>query len=89
MEKGLSITFVGMSVVFAVLIIIMLGIYILNFVEKFMPEQAAPAPAPRPTPSPVTAEGALAPTDEEVAAMKAAFAHHLKMKPDQFDLEIR
>ncbi|MBU1240775.1 OadG family protein [Myxococcota bacterium] len=90
MEKGLSITIMGMTVVFAVLIVIYISIALLTLTERLFPPPAVPdGPQPR---SPGNTSGGSQtgiPTDEEVAAMKAAFSHHLNMKPDQFDLEIK
>jgi len=90
MEKGLTITLMGMTVVFAVLIVIYIGIVLLSATERLFPPPAAPAGPSGPVgPLPVGGPRTAAATDEEIAAMKAALSNHLDMKPDQFDLEIK
>lgn len=86
MEQGLSITAMGMTVVFVVLIVIYFGIVLLNLTEKFFPP---PAPISREKTAKKVDAAVSAASDEEIAAMKAALSHHLDMKPDRFDLEIK
>ncbi len=92
MGKGLEITIIGMGVVFAVLIIINIGILLLKWLDGVLPAPKTEAPPPkkkRPAQGASAGRGLSGATDEELAAMKAAFAHHLNLKPDQFHIEIK
>jgi sodium pump decarboxylase gamma subunit len=90
MEKGLMMTGMGMGVVFSVLVIILFATSLLGWMGRTFPA-LADDPAPQPGARPQKAAPAVGQTitDEEHAAIKAALATHIEMKPDQFDLEIK
>ena len=84
MSEALTLTIMGMSIVFAVLIIIFGSIVLLNWLEKYLP---APAVAGGPAPGPA-APVSRAITPEEEAAVHAAMAHHLQRAPETIHVRI-
>ncbi|MBU1219751.1 OadG family protein [Myxococcota bacterium] len=88
MQEGLTITLFGMGVVFTVLAIIWLFTLLLSKLDlKFAPAVATSSTAPVASSSPVFSKSG--PTDEELAAAKAAIAAQTGTSPDQFDLIVK
>jgi sodium pump decarboxylase gamma subunit len=87
-KSGLPLTGMGMSIVFIVLAVIFIAIVILNKLEKIFPyvDPTPKTPVKKPPMANSTTSG---PNNEEQAAIKAALAHHLEIKPNQFDIIIK
>lgn len=89
MQEGLTITLFGMGVVFIVLAIIWLFTLLLSKLDlKFAPAVSASG-STAPVASSTAVYSKSGPTDEELAAAKAAIAAQTGTSPDQFDLIVK
>ncbi len=83
MSQALTITVLGMTIVFVVLALIYGSIVILGLFEPKASVAGAPAAL-----LPATPAGADAVTPEEEAAIHAAIAHHTGRSPETFQTRI-